>query len=122
MARILIVEDHPANLKLARVILEREGHEVIGIDNATDGVLLAAECRPHLILMDIQLPGLDGFEATRMLKRQELTAHIPVVALTAFAMPDDPARMHAAGCDGYLAKPFRRASLLKTVARALAYD
>ncbi|HSV17630.1 MAG TPA: response regulator [Casimicrobiaceae bacterium] len=119
MARILIVEDHPANLKLARLILESAGHEVLARDNAVDGLQAACDLRPEVILMDIQLPGMDGLEAIRRLKADRVTVDIPVIALTAFAMRDDAKRMHAAGCDGYLAKPYRRADLLKAVTDAL---
>ena len=119
MARILIVEDHPANLKLARLILESAGHEVMARDNAVDGMEAARELHPDLILMDIQLPGMDGLEATRRLKADRSTIDIPVIALTAFAMRDDAQRMHAAGCDGYIAKPYRRAELVRAVTDAL---
>jgi two-component system, cell cycle response regulator DivK len=120
MARILVVEDHPANLKLARLILESAGHEVIASDDAVDGLRMAAEMQPDLVLMDIQLPGMDGLEATRRLKTAPETAHIPVIALTAFAMRDDAQKMQAAGCDGYLAKPYRAAQLVEAVNGALA--
>ena len=93
MARILVVEDHPANLKLARLILENAGHVVVASDNAVDGLRIAAEIQPDLVLMDIQLPGMDGLEATQRLKAAPQTAHIPVVALTAFAMRDDAQKM-----------------------------
>jgi two-component system cell cycle response regulator DivK len=119
MACVLIVEDHPANLKLARLILESAGHEVLARDNAVESLQAASELRPDLILMDIHLPGMDGLEAIRRLKADRATVDIPVIALTAFAMPDDAQRMHAAGCDGYLAKPYRRAALVKAVADAL---
>jgi two-component system cell cycle response regulator DivK len=120
VASILIIEDNSANLKLARLILESAGYAVLTADDATDGILKANDEQPDLILMDIQLPGMDGLSATRVLKSRPSTAHIPIVALTAFAMHDDPGKMFAAGCDGYLAKPFRRASLLQVVARALS--
>jgi two-component system cell cycle response regulator DivK len=120
MARILVVEDHPANLKLARLILESAGHEVIASDDAVDGLRMAAEMQPDLVLMDIQLPGMDGLEATRRLKTAPETALIPVIALTAFAMRDDAQKMQAAGCDGYLAKPYRAAQLVEAVNGALA--
>jgi two-component system, cell cycle response regulator DivK len=119
MACVLIVEDHPANLKLARLILESAGHEVLARDNAVEGLAAACELRPDLILMDIHLPGMDGLEAIRRLKADRATVDIPVIALTAFAMRDDAQRMHAAGCDGYLAKPYRRGALVKAVADAL---
>jgi two-component system cell cycle response regulator DivK len=117
MARVLIVEDHPANLKLARLILESAGHEVLGAEAAAEGMELAAGRKPQVIFMDIQMPGIDGLEATRRLKRAHETAAIPIVALTASAMPGDEARIREAGCDDYLTKPFRRAELLAMVAR-----
>ena len=120
MARILVVEDHPANLKLARLILENAGHVVVATDDAVEGLRIAVEIQPDLVLMDIQLPGMDGLEATRRLKAAPQTARIPVIALTAFAMGDDAQKMHAAGCDGYLAKPYRAAQLLEAVNGALA--
>jgi two-component system, cell cycle response regulator DivK len=118
--RILIVEDHPTNLKLATLILQGAGHEVRGAENAPDGIREAQQWDPDLILIDVQLPGMDGLEATRLLKRDQATRHIPVVALTAFAMEGDATRMQAAGCDGYLSKPYRRAALLAKVDEALA--
>jgi len=119
VALILVVEDHAANLKLARLVLEKAGHEVIAANNATDGIALASCRKPALILMDIQLPGIDGIEATKRLKADASTAAIPVIALTASAMPSDQPRMIAAGCNGYLAKPVRAAVLLATVDRWL---
>lgn len=117
MACVLIVEDHPPNLKLARLILQAAGHEVLGAESALDGLALAAAHRPQVILMDIQMPGMDGLEATRRLKGEPQTAAIPVVALTASAMPGDETRIREAGCDDYLVKPFRRAQLLAVVER-----
>ena len=117
MARVLIFEDHPPNLKLARLILESAGHEVFGAESAVDGLGLVVEHRPDVILMDIQMPGIDGLEATRRLKAGAQTATIPVVALTASAMPGDEERIREAGCDDYLTKPFRRAALLAIVER-----
>jgi two-component system cell cycle response regulator DivK len=122
MARILVIEDNPANLKLARVILTSAGHEVLQADNATDGLRLAQECAPQLVLMDIQLPGMDGMSATRVLKNEPTTAHIVVIAVTALAMQSDIEKIRAAGCDDYIAKPYRRASLLAAVDHALAAD
>jgi two-component system cell cycle response regulator DivK len=100
------------------LILENEGYEVIGVDNAAEGIHVATECHPDVILMDVQLPGMDGLAATRILKDQPATCRIPVIALTAFAMEGDPTKVRAAGCDAYLAMPFRRVSLLAVVARA----
>ena len=117
MARVLIVEDHPANLTLAQLILESAGHEVLGADSAVVGLRLAVEHHPQVILMDIQMPGMDGLEATRRLKGGPQTAAIPVVALTASAMPGDEARIRGAGCDDSLTKPLRREQLLAIVKR-----
>ena len=118
--RILLIEDNPANLKLARLLLERQGYTVLHADNARDGLAMAQCQAPDLILMDIQLPGMDGLEATRRLKADPATASIRVVALTAFAMPGDEARMREAGCDGYIAKPIQYRDFLDEVARRLA--
>lgn len=119
MPTILIVEDNPANLKLARVVLEKAGHVVLEAMDAEAGLALAREKRPDLILMDIQLPGMDGLTATMELKRDPATAAIPVLALTAHAMKGDEEKMLAAGCDGYLAKPFHYQELLARVAALL---
>jgi len=121
MARILVIEDHPVNLKLVRFILESAGHQVVGAGTAAEGLALAREApQPETILMDIQLPGMDGLAATRLLKGDPVTAHIPVIALTAFAMTGDEGRILGAGCDGYVAKPFHHAQLVSTVAAALS--
>lgn len=114
---VLVVEDNPANMKLATVLLEGAGYRVLQAADADAGVALARSERPALILMDIQLPGTDGLQATRLLKADPATGAIPVVALTAFAMAGDEARMRDAGCDGYLAKPIQYRELLSEVAR-----
>ena len=102
---ILIVEDNDKNLKLARDILQFQGFRTLEAGTATDGIALAAEHRPDLILMDIQLPDMDGVTALGRLRGSAATTSIPVVALTAFAMATDRERLLAAGFDGYLAKP-----------------
>ena len=119
MAKILIVEDNPANMKLAVFLLESAGHTVLSATNAEAGLTLARNERPNLILMDIQLPGMDGLEAIVLLKRDDATRAIPVIALTALAMKGDEERMLAAGCDGYIAKPLRYQEFLATVAAQL---
>jgi two-component system cell cycle response regulator DivK len=120
VARILIVEDNPANLKLAEFLLQSAGPFVLGASSAEAGLVMARDERPVLILMDIQLPGMDGLEATARLKRDDVTRAIPVIALTALAMKGDEDRIRGAGCDGYIAKPIRYQELLAVVAAQLA--
>jgi two-component system cell cycle response regulator DivK len=112
---ILIVEDNPANLKLATTVLEHAGYRVVGVENAINAIAIAQREMPSLILMDIQLPDMNGLDATRKLKEQPATADIPVFALTAFAMKGDEERILGAGCDGYIAKPFDYKELLERV-------
>jgi two-component system, cell cycle response regulator DivK len=119
MARILIIEDNPANMKLAMFLLGSAGHSAIGASTAEAGLTLARSERPHLILMDIQLPGMDGIEAMALLKKDIATHAIPVIALTALAMKGDEARIRAAGCDGYIAKPIVYKEFLAAVAAQL---
>lgn len=102
---VLIVEDNPKNAKLARDVLQFSGFRTIEADNALDGIALAESQLPALILMDIQLPGMDGISALGRLRELPATAAIPVVALTAFAMAGDRERFLAAGFAGYLVKP-----------------
>ncbi|MBC8072505.1 MAG: response regulator [Deltaproteobacteria bacterium] len=120
MARILVVEDNPTNMSLATVVLERAGYAVLEARDAETALRLARELQPDLILMDIQLPKMDGLEATGLLKQDPVTRDIPVIALTALAMKGDEERIRAAGCDGYIAKPMRYLELLAAVAGRLA--
>ena len=101
--RILVVEDNPKNLKLVRDVLTYAGYEVIEATSGEDGVRLAQESVPDLILMDLQLPGIDGAEALRQIRTSE--RQVPVVAVTAFAMNNDRKRAFDAGFDGYVEKP-----------------
>jgi two-component system cell cycle response regulator DivK len=119
MAKILIVEDNPANMTLANFLLESKGHSVLKATDAETGLALARSEQPALILMDIQLPGMDGLRATAILKGDALTRHIPVIALTALAMKGDEERIRAAGCDGYIAKPLAYKEFLATIATEL---
>jgi len=119
MAKVLVVEDNPANMKLATFLLQSAGHTVLSATDAEAGLTLARGEQPNLILMDIQLPGMDGLEATLLLKRADATRAIPVIALTALAMRGDEERIRAAGCDGYIAKPMRYQEFLATIAAQL---
>jgi two-component system cell cycle response regulator DivK len=120
MAKVLIVEDNAANMTLAIFLLRSVGHTVLSATDAEAGVTMARAEQPNLILMDIQLPGMDGLEATMLLKRDEATGAIPVIALTALAMKGDEQRIRAAGCDGYIAKPMRYQDFLTTIATHLS--
>ena len=103
--RILVVEDNPKNLKLLRDVLRYSGYEVIEATSGEDGVRLAASEKPDLILMDLQLPGIDGAEALRRIRAGERSPGVPVVAVTAFAMDDDRQHAFASGFNGYVEKP-----------------
>ena len=103
--RILVVEDNERNLKLVRDVLQYAGYDVIAANSGEQGVALARERVPDLVLMDLQLPEMDGAEALRMLRDDPLTREIPVVAVTAFAMKDDRERALDAGFDSYIEKP-----------------
>jgi len=116
---ILIVEDDPKNLKLFRDVLQFKGYITIEALNGQQGVALAKEHKPDLILMDIQLPVMDGIEATKIIKHDEVTKCITVVALTAYAMPGDKERMLAAGFDDYISKPVHIPEFLKKVTEYL---
>ena len=106
-------------MTLARFLLESAGHTVLGAIDAEAGLTLARAEQPNLILMDIQLPGMDGLEATAILKRDNATRAIPVIALTALAMKGDEERIRAAGCDGYIAKPLAYRDFLAVIAAQL---
>ena len=119
--RILYVEDNPQNMRLVRKMLHIGGYEMIEAVNGITGVAVAAREVPDLILMDINLPDIDGLEATMRIKQRPELRHIPIVALTANAMHGDRERFIAAGCDGYLAKPVTKNELLNTVQRFLNF-
>jgi two-component system cell cycle response regulator DivK len=120
MPIILIVEDNPPNMRLVVFLVESVGHSVLTATDAESALTLAREKRPDLILMDIQLPGIDGLEAISLLKKDEATRKIPVIAITALAMKGDEERIRAAGCDGYIAKPMAYKDLLASIASQLA--
>ena len=120
MARILIVEDNAANMKLAILLLQQAGHSVLCAADAEAGLTMARADLPDLILMDIQLPGMDGLAATALLKQDPATAAIPIIALTAMAMREDRERSERAGCDGYVTKPLRYQQLYALIDELLA--
>jgi len=116
---ILIVDDNPVNLKLVRVVVSGEGREVRGAADAAEALALLRTFHPRLILMDIQLPDMDGLELTRRLKADPATAAIPIVAVTAYAMKGDEEKMLAAGCAAYVSKPIDTRRLGALVSRLL---
>ena len=117
---ILVVEDNPNNRKLVRDVLEFKGYEVVEATTAEDGLVMARDLHPALILMDIQLPGMDGITALSHLRGDEETRDVPVVALTASAMSNDREMIEAAGFDGYETKPIGVARLQEIVLEGLA--
>jgi CheY-like chemotaxis protein len=116
---VLIVEDNPANLLLAQAVLQRAGYQTLAAHSTEDARRHLETVQPHLILMDIQLPGEDGLTLARQLKADPLTAGICIVALTAHAMETDRERALAAGCDGYITKPLNTCTLGTELAAVL---
>ena len=119
MSLILIVEDNEKNLKLVRDVLQVKGYSTLEAGTAEDGLKLARERKPALILMDIQLPGMSGIEALKALRAAPATAAIPVVAITASVMQQDRQQIMGAGFDGFIEKPVNLRNLLDTVQQAL---
>ena len=105
MAKILIIEDNEQNLYLETFILQKHGHEIIQARNGETGIALAAQTTPDLILLDIQLPGMDGYTVAEELRKNLSIAHIPIIAVTSYAMTGDRERVLEAGCTGYIEKP-----------------
>ena len=119
MAKILIVEDNEMNRDMLSRRLGRKGYDVLIATDGAEGVAIAAEIKPDIILMDMSLPVLDGWEATRQLKADPATQAIPIIALTAHAMASDREQALAAGCDDYDTKPIEFARLLEKISRFL---
>jgi two-component system cell cycle response regulator DivK len=122
MRTVLVVEDNPANLKLITLLLEHVGHLVLTAGDAETGLTIAASSRPDLILMDVQLPGMDGLAATALLKANPVLRDIPIIALTALAMKTDQERSEVAGCDAYIAKPLRYRELYAAIDQLLGVE
>jgi two-component system cell cycle response regulator DivK len=118
--RILIVEDHEDNRRILRDLLSSAGYELIEAVTGTEGVAAADKYRPDLILMDIQLPEIDGYEAARRIKANKALHPIPIIAVTSFALGGDDAMAYAAGCAAYVTKPFSPRQLLATIRKHLA--
>ena len=119
-ALILIVEDNDKNLKLARDLLQHDGFRTLEAETAAAAIALAEQHVPDLILMDIQLPGLDGYEATRRIKTNPTLRHIPIIVVTSYALSGDDIKAFEAGCDAYISKPFSPRVLLAKVREYLS--
>jgi two-component system, cell cycle response regulator DivK len=113
--RILVIEDHEENRRLLRDLLTSFGYELIEAVTGEEGLTVAEAERPDLILMDIQLPGIDGYETTRRIRAKKALNHIPVIAVTSYALSGDDVKAFAAGCDAYVTKPFDPAELLEKI-------
>ncbi len=113
--RILVVEDHEDNRRIVRDLLTAAGYGIIEAVTGEEGVTLAETQRPDLILMDVQLPGVDGYEATRRIKANPALRHIPIIAVTSYALSGDYKKALETGCDAYVAKPYSPRELLVTI-------
>ena len=118
--RILVVEDQEDARRIVRDLLAASDYGLVEATTGEEGLALAERERPDLILMDIQLPGMDGYEVTRRIKANPALSHIPIIAVTSYALSGDEAKARAAGCDGYIAKPFSPRQLLAKVRELLA--
>jgi len=114
---ILVIDDNPANLKLVRVLLTLEGYQILTATDAESALAIIHASLPRLILMDLQLPGMDGLTLTRRLKSSSATRDIPIIALTSYAMKGDEDKADEAGCDGYITKPIDTRALPVLLAR-----
>jgi two-component system cell cycle response regulator DivK len=119
MSTVLIVEDNEKNMKLARDVLQAKGYQTLEAVTGEEGVKLAKEKTPDLVLMDIQLPGINGIEAFRQIRADAKTARIPIVALTASVTPTDRSAINAAGFDAFVGKPISLKDFLETVKRLI---
>jgi len=117
--KILVVEDNETNLYLIRFILEKKGYAVVAATTGLDAVALAVDEKPDLIIMDIQLPDIDGLEATKRIRASEADGEIPIVALTSYSMANDEEKALAAGCTGYFTKPIDPETFANSIAKYL---
>jgi two-component system cell cycle response regulator DivK len=118
--RVLVIEDHEENRRIIRLLLGSAGIEMIEAVTGEEGIKAAERERPDLILMDIQLPGFDGYEATRRIKGNQTLRHIPIIVVTSYALSGDDVKAFEAGCDAYVTKPFVPRELLAKVREYLA--
>ena len=119
MKRVLVIEDNSDNLRLITYALERSGYEVIAAETGERGIEMAKEQKPYFIIMDINLPGIDGIETTRRIRQSEADVNIPIIAMTSYAMLGDRARILAAGCNGYIEKPIDPLTVVEAISKVL---
>ena len=119
MRTVLIIEDNKDNLKIVTYALQRAGYTVIAAESGEEGYTLALEKRPFFILMDINLPGLDGLETTKRIRSSEIDGNIPIIAITSYAMTGDRERILAAGCNGYFEKPIDPITIVDQIHKIL---
>lgn len=115
--KVLVIEDNPLNMKLIRGLLQLGNFDMLEAVDAESGIELARKIRPDLILMDIQLPGMDGLSATRIIRNDSSLKEVPIVAVTSYAMQGDEQKAKSAGCSGYIVKPIDTRSFLDTISR-----
>ena len=119
MKKVLVVEDNMDNLRIVRYALQRAGYEVISAERGEDGVKLAIKERPFFIIMDIDLPDIDGVEATKRIRASEVDGMIPIIAITSYAMTGDRDRILAATCNGYIEKPIDPITIIDRIHKIL---
>lgn len=119
MSKILVVEDNPNNMKLITMVLKRNEYETIEAVTGEEGVEMAASENPDIILMDIQLPGIDGYETTRQIKELESMKGVPIIAITSYAMAGDRETVMEAGCSGYLEKPINPLTIMNPIEKII---
>lgn len=122
MRTVLVIEDNKDNLKIMTYSLQRAGYQVLAAETGEEGFKMAVTERPFFIVMDINLPGIDGIETTKRIRASEVDGNIPIIAVTSYAMTGDRERMLAAGCDGYIEKPIDPITIVAQIHRILGVD
>ncbi|BCR03428.1 hypothetical protein DESUT3_04970 [Desulfuromonas versatilis] len=117
MKQVLVIEDNPENLRLISYALKRGGYGIVSAETGEEGIELVASTRPEFIIVDISLPGIDGLEVTRRIRRGEAEGRIPIIAITSLAMAGDRERVLEAGCDGYFEKPIDPLTIMERIHR-----
>jgi len=122
MQKVLVIEDNKDSLKLIAYALKRSGYEVLAAETGEDAIELAASVRPRFIIMDIGLPGIDGIEATRRIKKAEACSNVPIIAITSYALTGDRERILSAGCVGYFEKPIDPLTIVEQIQRVIGHE